>query len=122
MTTDSDNRARALAAVNKWIRSLNWCEGNPEPHEYMDSEEVLYDHHETIRRTLEQQSGWQSIDSAPKDKIIFLCNSEYAEYYCRFHKGKWCYWGFDDFGTMSWVHIGFEPTHWHPLPQPPETP
>lgn len=72
-----------------------------------------------LRPYMENQ-GWQDISTAPKDKIIFLANTEYAEFYCRFHKGNWCFWGIDDFDSMSWMRLSFKPTHWMPLPEPPK--
>lgn len=59
-----EDRARALKAVEKWIKSLNYRKGDPEPHEYIDSEEVLYDHHETIRAALSDERAHQSPDAA----------------------------------------------------------
>lgn len=66
---------------------------------------------------------WQPIETAPKDgKKMFVvigfnvCNG--------FTGGKpyttdpWCVW-VDDDGFAGWPH-NFGPTHWMPLPKPPE--
>lgn len=64
--------------------------------------------------------GWQPIESAPKQAVIFLACNGAAEYYCRWAKGKWCYWGLGDYDNMDWVELLFIPTHWQPLPPKPE--
>lgn len=63
---------------------------------------------------------WQPIETAPKDKIIFLTNGKDADYYCRWYKNRWNFWGVDDFDGMAWVKLPYEPTHWMQLPNPPK--
>jgi len=59
---------------------------------------------------------WRSIDSAPKDGTVILgwWNSECIET-ITFRGNAWT-WSSDG---DSWSHGG-GPTHWMPLPQPPE--
>ena len=63
---------------------------------------------------------WQPIETAPRDAIIFLGCPKSMEYYCKWRKGKWCYWGLGDYDNMDWVELPFIPTHWQPLPNPPK--
>ncbi len=65
--------------------------------------------------------GWIAIETAPKDKIIFLATPRKYEFYCRWYRDKWCFWGLDDFDGMGWVTLDFTPSHWMPLPPFPES-
>jgi hypothetical protein len=69
---------------------------------------------------LHQASNWQNIETAPKDQIIFLSDGKNVDYYCRWHKNRWNFWGLDDFDGMSWLKLSWQPTHWQPLTQPPQ--
>ncbi len=60
--------------------------------------------------------GWLPIESAPKDRIIFLSTPHEAEYYCQWVKTRWCMWGTEGSYNMGWVEIGFVPTHWMDRP------
>lgn len=70
--------------------------------------------------------GWMLIKTAPKDKFVLLCGpSGYTTtplvfttgiMRSNYHAGKWIDHANDD--LMDW---GFEPTHWMPLPAPPES-
>ena len=69
---------------------------------------------------------WQTIETAPKDKFVLLCGpSGYTTtplvfttgIMCsNYHAGRWIDHANDD--LVDW---GFEPTHWMPLPTPPES-
>lgn len=59
------------------------------------------------------------MESAPKDREIFLANRDYQEYRCKYNKGKWCYFGLDGFETMNWVPLYWTPTHWMDVPMGP---
>ena len=69
---------------------------------------------------------WQTIETAPKDKFLLLCGpSGYTTtpwrkvtgiMHSNYHAGRWIDHANDD--LVDW---GFEPTHWMPLPAPPES-
>lgn len=76
---------------------------------------------------------WQPIETAPKDgTIIILCDNNGdvdVGHYIRLTKteGLWCVEGANPWETChdssyfkSYLTKGFEPTHWQPLPEPPE--
>ena len=79
--------------------------------------------HET---TAYMDDGWMLIETAPKDKFVLLCGpSGYTTtplvfttgiMRSNYHAGKWIDHANDD--LVDW---GFEPTHWMPLPTPPES-
>lgn len=86
-------------------------------------------------------SEWQPIETAPKDGspvLLFLKKAVDRNYsvrgICDFHAiGFWLYGGWksievEDCGTMGgeltgwmsdWVSLDLEPSHWMPLPEPP---
>lgn len=82
--------------------------------------------------TPEEESGlraggkWQTIETAPKDKFVLLCGpSGYTTtplvfttgiMRSNYHAGRWI-----DHANDDLVNWGFEPTHWMPLPAPPES-
>ncbi len=58
---------------------------------------------------------WQPIESAPKDRTLILCWDGRARVIC-----DWCDGGWDvthDTEDYSWAD--YAPTHWMPLPEPP---
>jgi len=69
---------------------------------------------------------WQPIETAPKDRFLLLCGpSGYTTtplvfttgcMYSDYHAGRWIDHANDD--LTDW---GFEPTHWAPLPEAPDT-
>lgn len=69
---------------------------------------------------------WQTIETAPKDKFLLLCGpSGYTTtplvfttgiMRSNYHAGRWI-----DHANNDLVDWGFEPTHWTPLPAPPES-
>ena len=65
---------------------------------------------------------WQSIETAPKDRVIFGYDIESKNQGCVQYNKEWelvgAEWelvGADGSG----LGIGFFPTHWMPLPEPP---
>jgi hypothetical protein len=71
-------------------------------------------------------NDWQPIETAPKDGSIIMLYGEYMNTYnCA---GKVFSFGYYFFSQKQWMcypshneatdHI--EPTHWQPLPEPPE--
>jgi hypothetical protein len=67
-----------------------------------------------------QDSGWQPIDTAPKDGTRVLIalwawnqpNTERLYYWAEFCEGEWC-----EPDNLDIQY--FAPTHWRPLPPPP---
>lgn len=66
---------------------------------------------------------WQPIETAPKDRPILVARGEYMavveweDYAVELCDGV----GWRDMGDMGWGGmIGVHPTHWMPLPDPPE--
>lgn len=63
-----------------------------------------------------QQSEWQDISTAPKDKNILLYGAKRLDYCVgRFQSGEWI-----TESSHEW-HLMYTPTHWMPLPLPPIT-
>lgn len=63
-----------------------------------------------------RSAGWQPIDTAPKDGRKVLCGRAAVRPYI----GLW------DSGNSEWIESGGyalarDPTHWMPLPLPPNT-
>lgn len=71
---------------------------------------------ETIRRALVAQR-WQPIETAPdaSEAILVWCPDRLNMYLVTW-QGMWCHFG-PGFHTLQET-----PTHWVPLPEPPETP
>lgn len=61
-------------------------------------------------------SEWQSMKTAPRDGtrvLVYGGMKEGGAYVdiCQFYHGRW---------TIEWMDGHEEPTHWQPLPSPPE--
>ena len=76
---------------------------------------------------------WQDISTAPKDGTLMQCWVECPEKYqfgwwepkCRFIDGQWQSkhsHGWFDLNLVSEITGVKTPTHWMPLPNPPEAP
>ena len=71
-------------------------------------------------------NSWMPVETAPKDKVVLLCGpSGYPTtplvfttgiMRSNYRAGRWIDHANDD--LVDW---GFEPTHWMPLPTPPES-
>jgi hypothetical protein len=68
-----------------------------------------------------QAARWQPIESAPKDGTLILAWFRAQTYYPA-HIGLSRWWEGDKFNAPNWADGGGlgEPTHWQPLPAPPE--
>lgn len=71
--------------------------------------------------------GWQSIETAPKDRFIFLyCQEDDSRWLAKWQGHRW--YGVDDYGLSRQgssqgdpdVVTGWFVTHWMPLPEPPQ--
>ncbi len=71
---------------------------------------------ESQRKAMAAKGGWQTIDTVPKDDEILVYNKMVGVYQTQQTGGEFpcLYWG----GTGVWFP---RPTHWMPLPDPPET-
>lgn len=65
-------------------------------------------------------TGWQPIETAPKDGTEVLTfgplkdgSGFYYECQAYYHKGAWPRW------PVEWMANCLTPTHWQPLPSPP---
>ena len=59
---------------------------------------------------------WQPIETAPRDGTEILAaqlvrETEWIRQVCVFFAGEW---------MVSWDHRSMDPSHWMPLPEPPE--
>ena len=80
---------------------------------------------EFVRADLAPQ--WQDIATAPKDGTEILITDGQSTYFGCFYLGEWIFCNgvatsCDDkeiFELNSWI-AGYGPTHWMPLPTPPE--
>jgi hypothetical protein len=63
-------------------------------------------------------SEWQPIKTAPKDRTIIVLGAYYPK--TDIWGDPWaCWWGPGAGEWMRWPHK-HPPTHWMPLPEPPE--
>jgi len=63
----------------------------------------------------EKQTGWQPIETAPKDGTIIIAAYQY-------HPVRPAYWNGECWMTFGCItEGGEEPYHWQPLPAPPGT-
>lgn len=64
---------------------------------------------------------WQPIETAPKDRTMFVVRGFNVEVRKDYHydTDPYCVWATGD-GFERWPHP-FKPTHWMPLPAPPES-
>lgn len=86
---------------------------------------MLADSALSTMRPTKPVSGWQPIETAPKDGTkVDLYSVDRKERYpdCKWLKNEWHYWGLDGFDNMDWVRLGkYEnPSHWMPLPSLPK--
>lgn len=102
-------------------------EGEPTPLDLEAADEIL-----RLRAELEQAQQaafnameWQPIETAPTDGTrIFACRLGFEPQVVRWN-AKWCSLDFEDFDTDDqWHHwyanTEYQPTHWMPLPPPPQ--
>ncbi len=78
------------------------------------------------RRAGDEREAWQPIESAPRDRFIWLwCPEDNSRWLAKWQDGQW--YGVDDEGLTracgyhkdSGRVTGWEITHWRPLPAPP---
>jgi hypothetical protein len=96
---------------------------------YIDKElaiPLLAKYHETIRAALSKPSEeWQPIETAPKDGTLVLLldihgNHRIGGYELNCQNRKWgTGWEGGDWDFK--IDFDPQPTHWMPLPQPPQT-
>lgn len=72
-------------------------------------------------------SRWQPIETAPRDgtSVLLFLDQSYSSVTRHLIYIGWAE-GIDEFGSIRWeaeadVECGLNPTHWMPLPEPPET-
>lgn len=67
---------------------------------------------------------WITIETAPKDgtkiDVIDRYGNRTTDVWFS-AKGNWLHWWESDFGGMAQVGLTIPPTHWMPIPAPPET-
>jgi len=73
--------------------------------------------------------AWQPIETAPKDRVVLLYRPT-AFAWALVATGMWCaqethkrprpYWKLWPIAGNQWDARAWEPTHWMPLPEPPE--
>lgn len=71
----------------------------------------------------ESKSEWLDIETAPKDgtEVDLFAPALGRRPDCAFAKGEWVEWGQDSFDTLERVSLKpYTPTHWMPLPAPPQ--
>jgi len=107
-----------------------WATGNATSGSWNDRQltnaRIDYDEKLYIRADLAPQ--WQDIATAPKDGTEILITDGQSTYFGCFHLGEWIFCNgvetsYDDieiFELNSWI-AGYGPTHWLPLPTPPDT-
>jgi len=69
-------------------------------------------------------NSWQTIESAPKDGTlvdiyIMSLGERYTDSYYAKDEGVWC-WDIDGLEGKRIAFTATPPTHWMPLPKPPE--
>lgn len=66
---------------------------------------------------------WQPIETAPKDGSevdLWTANGRVPDAKWNAKRSRWEEWGLGGFEQMTWVDVDYPPTHWMPLPNPPE--
>jgi hypothetical protein len=68
---------------------------------------------------------WQLIDTAPKDKTIFAYGTAWGDYGYTpdmkiIYPVRWNGKGWQVQSATPRYFNGFTPTHWYPIPEPPE--
>ena len=61
-------------------------------------------------------SGWQPIETAPKDGTVVLLLGRSGRHADGFFEPK----AYNGIGVWVWPYVHAEPTHWQPLPEPPK--
>ena len=67
-----------------------------------------------------ERDGWQPIETAPKDGTTLLLGHSVTVFDGWWSEGDGAW--IDGENNMFGDHIGYEPTHWRPLPSPPTPP
>jgi hypothetical protein len=68
-----------------------------------------------------EPDGWQPIETAPKDGTeVDLWTAEGRRANCKWRAGEWVEIGLDWSDNLTWLPVGCPPTHWTPIPAPPE--
>lgn len=67
-----------------------------------------------------EPTGWQKIETAPKDRTMFVVRGFNVAVRKDYHydTDPYCVWATGD-GFKRWPHL-FKPTHWMPLPAAPK--
>ena len=71
---------------------------------------------------LESQNEWQPIETAPRDevKIIGYCSDRVSLiYHSEYYTNKFVWFTGQTYPGMNAQPVTFDPTHWMPLPTPP---
>lgn len=93
--------------------------------EYSSYDKWVAKHSDTIRQALQSQKavddGWLPIESAPKKTYVMIYQKGYlpqkaikSQYLIKLWRKNY-YWF-----SVANVRSGLKPTHWQPLPQPPQ--
>jgi len=73
---------------------------------------------------MESEKGWRGIESIPQDGGQYLLVHKDKKWIRfgwqpKFHAGRWYYSGTNERSQYAQTE-GDEPTHWRPIPAPPE--
>lgn len=128
MTPESPERTAlrglllALVEVQNMVRSA----GDNELREFVRIQDHVESDHvreyvQLARAVLDTpaESGWQPIETAPKDgtQIIGFCSKHESIFMTLWEDG---HWGLEDWDSQHFC--AHAPTHWMPLPPPPASP